>query len=208
MEPKMLWTILLSGSALVIALGIALAYYRSIHSQPPAPPAEESAASTPPRPDTAPTPTRRASRGPSHPHSRAQTQALKQCWFVVFDTPSEATNRGLAARLNKRNAFYDAELGVYYVTSQSAAYQLTIAHSSSPGRLPPLHQGGEHPPLDGISVLIKFINKRSVVRNPSTFIDLVLDVHALGGRILTSDREEIAPDDFKARLTDNSAENA
>lgn len=203
MEPKMWWTILLSGSALVIALGIALAYYRNSRKTP-APSPQESAASAPPRPDPAPTPTRRASRGPS----RTQTQALKQCWFVVFDTPSEATNRGLATRLNERNAFYDAALGVYYVTSQSAAYQLTIAHSSSPGRLPPLHQDGEHPTVDGISVLIKFINKRSVVRNPSTFIDLVMDVHALGGRILTSDREEIDPEAFQARLTDNSVADA
>ncbi|GKW50916.1 hypothetical protein [Halomonas sp. NCCP-2165] len=205
MEPKIWWSILLSGGALAIALGIALTYYRSSRKAP-APSPQDSAASAPPRPVTAPPPTRHAPRGSSRAPSRAQTQALKQCWFVVFDTPSAATNQGLAARLNERNAFYDAELGVYYVTSQSAAYQLTIAHSSSPGRLPPLHQQGEHPTLDGISVLIKFINKRSVVRHPSTFIELVMDVHALGGRILTSDRKEIAPEAFKARLTDDSAD--
>ncbi|WP_355660771.1 hypothetical protein [Halomonas salifodinae] len=200
MEFNMWWTLLLSGTALVAAVWVALAYYRShLNQSPPAenaPPQPQPSSATPPRPDAS---TRHARRP-----SREQTQALKQCWFVVFDAPSAETNRDLNERLQARNAFYDAELGVYYVTSQSASYQLTIAHSSSPGRLPPLHQGDDHAPVDGISVLIKFINKRSVVRNPSTFIDLVMDVHALGGRILTTDREEIGPEAFKALLTDQA----
>lgn len=203
----MWWTLLFSGTALVVAIGVALAYYRShLRQQAPSESPREIPAAAPPTPstnapDTAP---KRHGRRPS----REQTQALKQCWFVVFDLPSAQTNQGLVELLNARNAFYDAELGVYYVTSQSTSYQLTIAHSSSPGRLPPLHQGDDHAPVDGISVLIKFINKQSVVRNPSTFIDLVMDVRALGGRILTTDREEIAPEAFQARLTDTTTTSA
>lgn len=203
----MWWTLLFSGTALVAAIWVALAYYRS-HLRQKAPPESSENAPATPAPMVAsgkqPTAPQRHSRRPP----REQAQALKQCWFVVFDTPSAQANHGLVELLNAHNAFYDAGLGVYYVTSQSASYQLTIAHSSSPGRLPPLHQDGDHPPVDGISVLIKFINKQSVVRNPTTFVDLVMAVHALGGRILTTDREEISPEAFKARLTDTSPASA
>ncbi|MBF8224410.1 hypothetical protein [Halomonas sp. 328] len=203
MELKIWGTLAFSTTALAVALWIALAYYRSHRHQKASSESRETAPATAapmPPPSTPVTVSKRHGRRPS----REQTQALKQCWFVVFDTPSAQTNHGLAELLKARNAFYDAELGVYYVTSQSASYQLTIAHSSSPGRLPPLHQGDDHAPVDGISVLIKFINKQSVVRNPSTFIDLVMAAHALGGCILTTDREEIAPEAFQARLTDQA----
>ncbi len=203
----MWWTLLFSGAALVAAIWVALAYYRS-HLRQKAPPESSEEAPATPAPMVAnseqPAAPQRHTRRPP----REQAQALKQCWFVVFDTPSPETNRRLAEQLKERNAFYDASLGVYYVTSQSASYQLTIAHSSSPGRLPPLHQGGDHPPVDGISVLIKFINKQSVVRSPTTFVDFVLAIQALGGRILTTDREEISPEAFQARLTDTTTANA
>ncbi|WP_431025824.1 hypothetical protein [Halomonas sp. H5] len=203
----MWWTLLFSGAALVAAIWVALAYYRSHLRQKAPPESREEAPATPPpmvASNEQPAAPQRHSRRPP----REQAQALKQCWFVVFDTPSPETSRRLAEQLKERNAFYDAGLGVYYVTSQSASYQLTIAHSSSPGRLPPLHQEGDHPPMDGISVLIKFINKQSVVRNPTTFIDLVMAVHALGGRILTTDRKEISPEEFKARLANTSPASA
>lgn len=204
MQDLDLWVWLLIGVSLVLAVATASLYLKLRRDDLPAAPgqeAREEQSTSPPMPRTPPATQRhlQASR-------RQAARALKQSWFVVFDTPSPEHNRQLAALLARYQALYDAELGVYYITSGSASYQLTIAHSSSPGRLPPLHQDPAAAPVDGVSVLIKFINKQSVARHPDTFVAVVLAVQQIGGQILDAERHAMTPAAFRERFVSMPAE--
>ncbi|MDI5984100.1 cell division protein ZipA C-terminal FtsZ-binding domain-containing protein [Halomonas sp. M4R5S39] len=145
-------------------------------------------------------PSRPAVQPPSRPAGRAlrlqatPDRGVQQCLFVVLDRPGEATNRGLAGLLQDAGAQYDPTLGVYQVPATRTGYQLTIASSSPPGTLPPLHEGGEQPVVGGVSILVKFINKRRVARNPEALIRFTQSVADLGGQILDADRRVVTPD--------------
>ncbi|MFP4137381.1 MAG: hypothetical protein ACOC0M_10975 [Halomonas sp.] len=190
-----IWALLGVSIALAAVAAILLVKLRRQEAAPPEQPA-------PPTPAPEPSATGEDAREAEARHQerlREACRSLEQCWFVVFDAPSAETSRRLAELLEARNAFYDAELGVYYITSSSARYQLTIAHSSSPGRLPPLHQQADAE-VDGISVLIKFLNKRSVARHPDTFIDVVMAAQRIGGRILDAERQPLSVEAFRQRF--------
>ncbi|MGM0986213.1 MAG: hypothetical protein ACQEXI_04420 [Pseudomonadota bacterium] len=193
-----LWAWLLIGISLALAVATAMLYLKLRRDERDSAPRQaprDARPATPSRPPAPAPPPRRqqASR-------RQAARALKQSWFVVFDTPSREHNRQLAELLARYQALYDAELGVYYITSGSARYQLTLAHSSSPGRLPPLHQDPEAAPVDGVSVLIKFINKQSVARHPDTFVEVVLAVQRIDGQILDAERNAMTPAAFRERF--------
>ena len=117
--------------------------------------------------------------------------------FVVFDEPGPETNRALGQLLKETQAFYEAALGIYHVPPGHEGYPLTVANASSPGTLPPLHQGGdEHPPVQGVSILIKFINNRSLTRSPETMIAFTRRVAEIGGSILDVERKPVTEETF------------
>ncbi|MFY0990755.1 cell division protein ZipA C-terminal FtsZ-binding domain-containing protein [Halomonas sp. C05BenzN] len=124
-------------------------------------------------------------------------KGVQQCLFVVLDRPGEDTNRRLAGLLEAAGARYDAKLGIYLVPVPRAGYELTIANASPPGTLPPLHEGTAQPVVGGVSILIKFINKHRVARDPQALIDFVQSVADLGGRVLDARRQEVTPDDIE-----------
>lgn len=197
MQEMSWWAWLLLGVSIALAVA-AGALFLKLRGQDDEATDQEPTPSAAPKPATPPDDTRVAEAN-HRARLREASQSLQQCWFVVFDAPSAKTSRRLAALLEARNALYDAELGVYYITSASARYQLTLAHSSSPGRLPPLHQDAATE-VDGISVLIKFLNKRSVARHPDTFVDVVLAAQGIGGRILDGERQPLSPEAFRERF--------
>lgn len=174
---------LLGGGAIVLGLASATLFYQIvIKPRRVAAPSEapSSAASvTPPLAQNEPnTP----SQQPKH------QQPTQQCLFVVFDTPSPSINRALGEILSEKKAFYEAELGAFHLPPGLLGYPLVLASATSPGRLPPLHQPGEHAPVQGVSILIRFLNTRKVARNPDDLITLTREVAALGGKILDAKR--------------------
>ena len=125
--------------------------------------------------------------------------------FVVFDEPGPEANRALGQLLSDVKAFYEAGLGIYHVPPGPEGYPLTVANASSPGKLPPLHLGGDHPPVQGVSILIKFINSRSVSRSPETLIAFTQQVAEIGGRILDVERKPVTEETFAELRGEESA---
>tara|TARA_R110002049_G_scaffold102718_1_gene248467 strand:- start:9190 stop:9786 length:597 start_codon:yes stop_codon:yes gene_type:complete len=131
--------------------------------------------------------------------SRKQNKKpTQQCLFVVFDAPSQSINQALGEMLNAKNAFYELELGAFHLPPGPQGYPLMVASATSPGKLPPLHQEGEHTPVQGVSILIRFLNARKVSRNPDDLIIFTQDVAALGGQILDAKRNPITEDALAA----------
>lgn len=123
--------------------------------------------------------------------------------FVVFDEPGPETNRALGQLLKETKAFYEAGLGIYHVPPGPEGYPLTVANASSPGTLPPLHQNAEeHAPIQGVSILIKFINNRSLSRNPETMIAFTRRVAEIGGNILDVERKPVTEETLAALRPD------
>lgn len=134
---------------------------------------------------------------PMHRFQVASGKDIKQCLFVILDWPGLDTNRRLARLLKEYNAQYDAKLGVYKIRDPLAGYKLTIANSSPPGTLPPIHEGDDQPTVPGVSILIHFVSKRSVARNPETLIDITQSIAALGGHILDAERNAVSNEEFE-----------
>ncbi|MCE8032796.1 MAG: cell division protein ZipA C-terminal FtsZ-binding domain-containing protein [Halomonas sp.] len=152
-------------------------------------------------PETVPLPAAGAQSEPeSEPMRRFQVASgkeIKQCLFVILDWPGLDTNRRLARLLKEYNANYDAKLGVYKIRDPLAGYKLTIANSSPPGTLPPIHEGDDQPIVSGVSILIHFVSKRSVARNPETLIDITQSIAAIGGHILDAERNTVSEEEFE-----------
>ncbi len=134
---------------------------------------------------------------PRHRFEVSSGTEIKQCLFVILDWPGLDTNRRLARLLKEFNARYDTKLGVYKIRDPLAGYKLTIANSSPPGMLPPIHKGDDQPIVHGVSILIHFINKRSVARNPDTLIRITQSIAAIGGHVLDADRNAVSNEEFE-----------
>ncbi|MFQ3789276.1 cell division protein ZipA C-terminal FtsZ-binding domain-containing protein [Halomonas sp. A29] len=134
---------------------------------------------------------------PMHRFKVASGKDIKQCLFVILEWPGLDTNRRLARLLKEHNAQYDAKLGVYKIRDPLAGYKLTLANSSPPGTLPPIHEGDDQPTVPGVSILIHFVNKRSVARNPETLIQITQSIAALGGHILDAERNAVSNEEFE-----------
>ncbi|MFP4602064.1 MAG: hypothetical protein ACLFNA_03965 [Halochromatium sp.] len=130
------------------------------------------------------------------PNQKKGIEKSQRYLFVVFDEPGPAANQALGHILSDVRAFYEAGLGIYHVPPGPEGYPLTVANASSPGMLPPLHLGGDHPPVQGVSILIKFINSRSVSRSPETLINFTHRVAEIGGRILDVERKPVTEETF------------
>jgi hypothetical protein len=153
------------------------------------------------------------------PDSKARSRSRRQTkkkWidksqrylFVIFDHPGPETNRALGQLLKDVKAFYEAELGIYHIPPGHEGYPLTVANASSPGILPPLHQEGEHDPVHGVSILIKFINSRLVSNSPETLIQFTQSVAKIGGRILDFERKPVTEKTFAELRGEFSADPA
>lgn len=198
--------ILLAGVAIALALA-ALGLFFYVR-RPPADGSDEAAIEeavpaapppTEPAPAKAPVEVTPDEPAIAHRFQVSEGEGVQQCLFVVFDWPALDTNRRLNKLLEAERADYDAKQGVYTIRDARAGYRLTVADSSPPGRLPPLHEEGEHPIVGGISILVHFVNKKRVAQSPETLIRLTQSVAAIGGKILDADRHEVSNEEF-ARL--------
>ncbi|MBA2780997.1 cell division protein ZipA C-terminal FtsZ-binding domain-containing protein [Billgrantia kenyensis] len=205
MDP-VLGVLIVAGVALLLAMVCLVAFVKSRRRNElgPAPPAQaEAGAATPaaPAPSSSPSQEDKPEAGPQEPMHRFQvvsSKEIKQCLFVILDWPGLDTNRRLARLLTEYNAHYDPQLGVYTIRDPRAGYKLTIANSSPPGTLPPIHEGDDQPTVQGVSILIHFINKRSVARNPDTLINITQAIAAIGGHILDAERNAVSNEEFEA----------
>lgn len=205
MDPAIV-VLLLAGAALLLAMVCMVMFFsgraRRSATPPVAPPEAPPARPAAPAPVEPESPAREAVAEPAEPPPTHRFQAvsgndIKQCLFVVLDWPGLDTNRRLAKLFREVNAHYDTKLGVYVLRDPQAGYKLTIANSSPPGTLPPIHEGDDHPIVNGVSILIHFINKRSVARNPETLIRITQSIVAIGGHILDADRNEVSKEEFE-----------
>ncbi|MBB3142675.1 hypothetical protein [Halomonas organivorans] len=196
---------LLAGVALAMggsALGLSWYLRRGARREPPAEPdAPAMTREAPPaaEPRSAPPPT---ASGPepeavARRFRVASADDVRQCLFVVLDWPGLDTNRRLRRKLEELDAVYDARQRVYNIRPPRTGYRMVIANSTPPGALPPLHEEGEHPVVEGISILVHFRNKRRVAHSPDALIDFTLGVAALGGKILDAERREISDEEFE-----------
>ncbi|QOR38070.1 hypothetical protein HNO52_05755 [Billgrantia diversa] len=171
--------------------GLAQAAQPRVAAASSAPPTETATSVKPDEPEPEPKPE------PMHRFQVASGKEIKQCLFVILDWPGLDTNRRLARLLKEYNAQYDAKLGVYKIRDPLAGYKLTIANSSPPGTLPPIHEGDDQPTVPGVSILIHFVSKRSVARNPETLIDITQSIAAIGGHILDAERNAVSNEEFE-----------
>ncbi|MCK2182425.1 cell division protein ZipA C-terminal FtsZ-binding domain-containing protein [Halomonas getboli] len=193
---------LLAGMALVLALmALGLFWYlRRDRVEASAEPDAEPPVASAPSAEPEPTPSAPATPEPEEVAQRfrvAKGAEVRQCLFVVLDWPGLDTNRRLRRRLEEAEAVYDAKRKVYNIHPPRTGYRMVIANSTPPGALPPLHEDGEHPVVDGISILVHFRNKRRVAHSPDALIDFTRSVAALGGRILDAERHEVSDEAFE-----------
>lgn len=184
--------ILLAAAALILGLGALAIFYISVVRQRDDSDATELDA-PPERPaDAALTESDPPAQSPPGRHKKKLADKTQRYLFVVFDEPGPETNRELGQLLKETKAFYEAALGIYHIPPGPEGYPLTVANASSPGTLPPLHlDDGEHAPVQGVSILIKFINSRSLSRSPDTMIAFTRRVAEIGGRILDVERNPV-----------------
>lgn len=137
--------------------------------------------------------------GPRATRKKKVADRTQRYLFVMFDEPGPDTNQALGQLLKETQAFYETGLGIYHVPPGPEGYPLTVANASSPGTLPPLHQGDdEYPPVQGVSILIKFINNRSLSRSPKTMIAFTRRVAEIGGSILDVERKPVTEETLAA----------
>lgn len=197
--------LIVAGVAVLLAVLCLVAFIKSRNQREEAelaPRVQARVVDTQPVPSqpTDPTPSAEPEPAPE-PMRRFQvvsSKEIKQCLFVILDWPGLDTNRRLARLLKEYNAHYDAKLGVYTIRDQLAGYKLTIANSSPPGTLPPIHDGDDQPTVAGVSILIHFISKRSVARNPETLIKITQSIADIGGQILDAERNAVSEEEFEA----------
>lgn len=137
-----------------------------------------------------------AGRGVREFHKKTSMEKSQRYLFVMFDAPGPETNRALGELLTATNAFYESELGIYHLPRGPEGYPLTVANAFSPGTLPPLHKAGDHEPVKGISVLIKFLHARRIAHSPETLIKFVNAAAQLGGHVLDFDRKPVTDETF------------
>lgn len=198
---------LLAGMALATGL-LALGLFWYLRRGPRDVPAESSTIPAAPSPVT---PQRRSASEPvatppesssrpavAHRFRVASDDDVKQCLFVVLDWPGLDTNRRLNKLLEAVDAVYDRKRRVYNIRPPRTGYRMVVACSTPPGELPPLHEEGDHPVVEGISILVHFRNKRRVANSPDALIDFTQSVAAIGGKILDAQRKEVSDEDFAA----------
>ena len=192
--------LLLAGIAVVLGLISVVLFYKVVI----APSKAELSSTQAPTPlaEQADTPSYKSQPKTSSKQSKRPTQ---QCLFVMFDAPSQAINQALGEMLAVKNAFYEAELGAFHLPPGPQGYPIMLASATSPGKLPPLHKEhkeGEHTPVQGVSILIRFLNTRKVSRNPEDLITFTHEVAALGGKILDAKRKPITEESLAAMYRD------
>ncbi|MCF2912804.1 cell division protein ZipA C-terminal FtsZ-binding domain-containing protein [Vreelandella aquamarina] len=201
--------LLLAGIAVVLGLISVVLFYKVViaprkaepsSQQAPAPLPTSSAkqADTPSYQSQPKTTSKQSQPKTTSKQSKKPTQ---QCLFVMFDAPSQAINQALGEMLTEKNAFYEAELGAFHLPPGLQGYPIMLASATSPGKLPPLHKEhkeGEHTPVQGVSILIRFLNTRKVSRNPEDLITFTHEVAALGGKILDAQRKPITEESLAA----------
>ena len=200
--------VLLAGVALTMGLAAVGVLWRLRRDRRPERPAEkeraEAAPETPAAPPVEP-PVPRAPSAPAAPEPEqvarrfrvAADGEVRQCLFVVLDWPGLDTNRRIRRRLEEVGAVYDARQRVYNIHPPRTGYRMMIANSTPPGALPPLHEEGEHPVVDGLSILVHFRNRRRVAHSPDALIDFTRSIAALGGKILDAERREVSDAEFE-----------
>lgn len=199
--------ILLAGVALTMGLAAVGVLWRLRRDRRREAPAVTAAPETPPPAPVAP-PAASTPAAPSAPAAPEPEQVarrfrvaadgeVRQCLFVVLDWPGLDTNRRIRRRLDEVGAVYDARQRVYNIHPPRTGYRMMIASSTPPGALPPLHEEGEHPVVDGLSILVHFRNRRRVAQSPDALIDFTRSIAALGGKILDAERREVSDAEFE-----------
>lgn len=201
--------VLLAGLALTMGLGAVGVLWRLRRDRrrdaARAAPSPEASAPTPVAPSAASPPPTSSAKAPVEPEPervarRFRVDAdgeVRQCLFVVLDWPGLDTNRRIRRKLEEAGAVYDARQRVYNVHPPRTGYRMMIASSTPPGALPPLHEEGEHPVVDGLSILVHFRNKRRVAQSPDALVDFTRAIAALGGKILDAERREVSDAEFE-----------
>ena len=192
--------LLLAGIAVVLGLISVVLFYKVVIAPRKAEPSSQQASTHSPTSSSEQADTPSYQRQPKT-SSKQGKKPTQQCLFVVFDTPSQAINQALGEMLAAKNAFYEAELGAFHLPPGPQGYPIMLASATSPGKLPPLHKEhkeGEHTPVQGVSILIRFLNTRKVSRNPEDLITFTHKVAALGGKILDAKRKPITEESLAA----------
>lgn len=195
--------LLLAGIAVVLGLISVVLFYKVVIAPRKAEPSSQQAFTPAPTSsaEQADTPSYQSQPKTTSKQGKKPTQ---QCLFVMFDTPSQAINQALGEMLAAKNAFYEAELGAFHLPPGPQGYPIMLASATSPGKLPPLHKEykehkeGEQTPVQGVSILIRFLNTRKVSRNPEDLITFTHEVAALGGKILDAKRKPITEESLAA----------
>jgi len=188
--------LLLAGIAVVLGLISVVLFYKVVI----APRKAEPSSQQDPTPSAEQADTSSYQRQPKT-SSKQGKKPTQQCLFVMFDAPSQAINQALGEMLTEKNAFYEAELGAFHLPPGPQGYPIMLASATSPGKLPPLHKEHkerEHTPVQGVSILIRFLNTRKVSRNPEDLITFTHEVAALGGKILDAQRKPITEESLAA----------
>lgn len=188
--------LLLAGIAVVLGLISVVLFYKVVIAPRKAEPSSQQAPT--PSAEQADTPSYQSQPKTTSKQGKKPTQ---QCLFVMFDAPSQTINQALGEMLTAKNAFYEAELGAFHLPPGPQGYPIMLASATSPGKLPPLHKEhkeGEHTPVQGVSILIRFLNTRKVSRNPEDLITFTHEVAALGGKILDAKRKPITEESLAA----------
>ncbi|MFG6159948.1 hypothetical protein ACGTNG_14190 [Halomonas sp. 1390] len=203
--------VLLAGVALTMGLATVGVLWRLRRDRRPEATAETDPVETAPEtpapapsagPPASPAPAPRASAAPEPEQVARRFRVaaegeVRQCLFVVLDWPGLDTNRRIRRRLEEAGAVYDARQRVYNIHPPRTGYRMMIANSTPPGALPPLHEEGQHPVVDGLSILVHFRNRRRVAHSPDALIDFTRSIAAMGGKILDAERHEVSDEEFE-----------
>ena len=134
--------------------------------------------------------------------SAKRTSSVKQhSLFIIFDQPSERSDKQLSEWLREKDAHYEPLKKVFLINGQQPANPITIANAFLPGELPDLfrdERGSEM--IKGISLIVKPPLRKRRNQQMVVFVELAKEAATLFNANVLDTEHKAATEETYAQI--------